>query len=61
MDEEGTEAAAVTAIMMTRAALLPEPELLLRFDRPFVFAVVHVPTGTALFVSEVYKPEEWKG
>lgn len=61
VDEEGTEAAAVTAIMMTRAALLPEPELLLRFDRPFVFAVVHVPTGTALFVSEVYKPEEWKG
>lgn len=57
----GTEAAAVTAIMMLRAALPMRPELHLRFDRPFVFVVAHVPTGGALFVSEVYRPEVWKG
>lgn len=32
----------------------------LRFDRPFIFAVVHAPSGLALFTGEVHKPEEWK-
>lgn len=34
-------------------------EIELKFDRPFVFAVVHGPTGLALFAGEVYKPEAW--
>lgn len=60
VDEAGTEAAAVTAIMMCRCAMpMPRPELELRFDRPFAFAVVHGPTGLALFCGEVHKPEEF--
>lgn len=35
-------------------------EIELKFDRPFVFAVVHGPTGLALFAGEVYTPEVWK-
>jgi serpin B len=43
--------------------LLPDAcrdEIELKFDRPFVFAVVHGPTSLALFAGEVYKPEAWK-
>ncbi|KAI7837490.1 hypothetical protein COHA_008681 [Chlorella ohadii] len=60
VDEEGTEAAAATAVVMLRAAMpMHREEIELKFDRPFVFAVVHGPTGLALFAGEVYKPEAW--
>lgn len=59
VDEKGTEAAAATAVVMLRAAFRPEPELFVRFDRPFAFAVVHEASGLALFVGEVYSPERW--
>lgn len=63
MDEQGTEAAAATAIMMVRAAILPQAteEILVKFDRPFSFSVVHNETGLALFSGEVLRPELWKG
>jgi serpin B len=32
-------------------------EMELRFDRPFIFAVVHAPSGLALFCGEVHNPE----
>lgn len=62
VEERGTEAAAVTAILMEKSAFIirqREPELNLRFDRPFAFAVAHRPSGTALFVGEVQAPEAW--
>jgi serpin B len=59
VDEKGTEAAAATAVVMLRAAFRPEPELFVKFDRPFAFAVVHESTGLALFVGDVYQPERW--
>eukprot|EP00978_Attheya_sp_CCMP212_P009061 scaffold21358_cov46-Attheya_sp.AAC.5 len=56
VNEEGTEAAAATAgIMKTRS--LPPPPFEMRFDRPFVMMVVHVPTGTPLFVGKMEDPE----
>ncbi|PSC75539.1 ase inhibitor I4 serpin [Micractinium conductrix] len=61
VDEAGTEAAAATAVVMMRAAMpLPREEIELRFDRPFVFAVVHRESGLALFSGEVHRPEAWK-
>ena len=57
VDEEGTEAAAATAVVMTRAAFGPSSELEVRFDRPFFFAVVHEPSGLALFAGQVHRPE----
>jgi len=51
--EEGTIATAATgAIMMTRS--LPTS---IDFHRPFLFMVLHRPTGTPLFLSHIHKPE----
>ncbi|MEU5875693.1 serpin family protein [Glycomyces sp. NPDC047369] len=58
----GFEAAAVTAIAMTRAAGLPRRDhrhvrIGLDFDRPFAFLVRHRPTGLVLFAGWVAEPE----
>ncbi len=54
VDEQGTEAAAATALI-TRATSAPPPaEFFL--DRPFLFAVVDDPTGQVLFVGRLMQP-----
>jgi serpin B len=55
VDENGTEAAAVAAIAMPESAPLP-PEIEVRADRPFAFALVHRPTRTPLFIGRVADP-----
>jgi serpin B len=55
VDERGTEAAAVTGAAMLTSAPAP-PNLVVRADRPFAFAVVHRPTGLPLFVGHVADP-----
>ena len=50
VDEEGTEAAAVTAVGM-RVVSLPPP--LLRADRPFLFAIRERLSGTLLFIGKM--------
>jgi serpin B len=55
VDEEGTEAAAATAVVM-RATSLPERQVELRVDRPFLFALRDAPTGTVLFLGQVVDP-----
>lgn len=50
VDEEGTEAAAVTAVMMVKSiAMMTPPEIFVKFDRPFNFTIVHETLGLALF------------
>jgi serpin B len=50
VDEEGTEAAAVTAVMMVKSiSMMAPPEIFVKFDRPFNFTIVHEPLGLALF------------
>lgn len=57
VDEEGTVAAAVTGIMLTRSvAPQPEPPVELTFDRPFLFIIRHVPSGVPVFVGAVRAP-----
>lgn len=54
--EEGTVAAAVTA-MTTKAMAKPsQPEVTLNFDRPFVYAVIDNATGTPIFLGTVTNP-----
>jgi serpin B len=57
VDEEGTEAAAATAVVM-RTTSAPEPlepvELIV--DRPFVFAIRDNPTGALLFMGHIGDP-----
>jgi len=56
VDEEGTTAAATTAVTM-RAVSMPLNPFHLVFDRPFTWAIEHAPTGTQLFVGRVCEPK----
>jgi serpin B len=55
VDEKGTEAAAATAVVM-RATAMPAEPVTVRADRPFLFALRDVPTGTILFLGRVGDP-----
>lgn len=55
--EEGTEAAAATAVMMTRSAMLPRPpQVEFMADRPFLFLIREVTTGVILFSGRLECP-----
>jgi len=55
VDEEGTEAAAVTSVEMSIKAVMP-PKLLMRIDRPFIFAIRENRSGTILFIGKIVEP-----
>jgi len=54
-DEAGTEAAAATAVVMTLMAP-PGTPVEVTVDRPFIFLIRDVETGTILFVGRVVNP-----
>lgn len=58
VDEEGTEAAAVTAILMDAMPTSVESHgpMVMKFDRPFLYMIVHEPTGTPLFIGIMDDP-----
>ena len=58
VNEEGTEAAAVTAVVMaTRCAVMrPEPVVEFRVDRPFIAAIVDNQSKEILFIGTIVKP-----
>jgi len=56
VDEEGTEAAAATAVIFATKSAMPEEPVLLVIDRPFLFLIQHQPTGTILFMGHVIQP-----
>lgn len=60
LDEEGTTAAAATAIGITLTTSVQQPKLPIPFkaDRPFMFVLRHKPSGTNLFMGTVYNPIE---
>ena len=55
VDEAGTEAAAATAVVM-KVTGIPEAPVEVRVDRPFVFLIRDLGTGTILFVGRVVNP-----
>ena len=55
LSEEGTEAAAATAVVTTRS-LAAEPNLKMVVDKPFVFALRDQKTGLILFMGYVGTP-----
>ena len=57
MNEEGSEAAAVTALIMTNRSAR-EYSLPARFDRPFVFFIKDEETGLLLFQGRLVKPKK---
>lgn len=56
VDEKGTVASAVTAILMCRAMPMPVEPVLFRADRPFLFLIRHGETGQILFIGRVASP-----
>ena len=56
VNEEGTVAAAATAVIMKTRSLGPPP-LRLTFDRPFLMLVVHTPTGLPMFMGRFNLPD----
>jgi serpin B len=55
VDEEGTEAAAATAVIM-RATAAPMTTVQMKVDRPFLFALRDRDTGAILFLGRVTDP-----
>ncbi len=55
VDEEGTEAAAATAVIMNGASAPPEPAEF-TIDRPFIFLIRDIETGAILFVGRTLDP-----
>jgi serpin B len=59
VNEEGTEAAAATAVVMNLAAVAPghgEPVPVFRADHPFIFLIQENDTGTILFAGRIVNP-----
>src|SRR5207253_2653993 len=60
-DEEGSEAAAVTVVGMTRSCVSvppPMPHIDIKLDRSFVFALQDIETGAVIFMGAVNKPND---
>ncbi len=55
VDEAGTEAAAATAVVMTLTAV-PGPPVEVTVERPFIFLIRDIETGTILFMGRVLNP-----
>jgi len=62
VNEKGTEAAAVTAVMMVGSALAPAPPTMIPFiptvaaDRPFLYLIRDRETGSILFLGRMMEP-----
>ena len=60
INEKGTEAAAVTMVGGYATAATPPDMIYLTFDRPFVYGIVDLDTGTPLFLGTLEQVESAK-
>lgn len=56
VDEQGTEAAAATAVMLAGSAYVPEPPKVFRADHPFMFFILHRETNAVIFLGRITRP-----
>ncbi len=56
VNEEGTEAAASTGAVMGITSLPPVPYVVFKADHPFIFVLLHKPTGLILFMGRLTNP-----
>ena len=57
VDEEGTEAAAVTTIGINLTSMPPQPQQFV-IDKSFIFAIRERTTNTLLFIGQVLNPQD---
>ena len=55
VDEQGTEAAASTAVVVVAESARPDP-IKVAIDRPFIFLIRDLETGAILFLGRVLDP-----
>ena len=55
VDEEGTEAAAATGVIVGTISIPPNP-IPVAIDKPFIFLIRDIKTGEILFVGRVLDP-----
>jgi serpin B len=55
VDESGTEAAAATAVIVGTTSVPADP-IKVTIDRPFLFLIRDIETGTVLFLGRVMDP-----
>ncbi|MFC1690749.1 serpin family protein [Nanoarchaeota archaeon] len=58
VNEEGTEAAAATAVIMIKEAVSMDRPIIFNADHPFMFIIHEKETGTILFMGRVVDPRE---
>ncbi|MCL5773260.1 MAG: serpin family protein [Firmicutes bacterium] len=59
VNEEGTEAAAATAVIITEKAVQrPSKKIIFRADHPFIFIIQETKTGNILFMGRVVNPSK---
>ncbi|UCC23726.1 MAG: serpin family protein [Planctomycetota bacterium] len=58
VNEEGTEAAGATAVVVGVTAVRPEPTPVFRADHPFVFFIRDNQSGSILFIGRVMNPKD---
>jgi serpin B len=56
VNEEGTEAAAATAVIISTPTGLPRPPAVFRADHPFLFLIRDKQTGSVLFLGRLLQP-----
>lgn len=61
VDEQGTEAAAATAVIMGKGLKKEITPLILRIDRPFIFLIRDKKSGAILFLGKVTNPTSNEG
>ena len=58
MNEEGTEAAAATGVVMATKAAPSKPVPVFRADHPFIFMIIHKPSNSVLFLGRLSDPAQ---
>jgi serpin B len=59
LDEEGTEAAAATAVVMRKTTAMPiEDVVIFKADRPFIYMIRDQKTNTIYFIGKILNPNK---
>ncbi len=57
VNEKGTEAAGATGVVITLKSMIPEERIpIFRADHPFLYFIIHNPTGQILFMGRIIDP-----